>query len=63
MAKKSKTEAKNIRVYKFLLQPNNEQKTLINKTIGCVRKTYNLILTAHIQNYKCYTEYIDKKGG
>ena len=59
MAKKSKTDAKNIRVYKFLLQPNKEQKILINKTIGCVRKTYNLILDAHIQDYKCYKEYTD----
>ena len=60
MTKKSKTDAKNIRVYKFLLQPNNEQKTLINKTIGCARKVYNLILDAHIKNYKDYKEYTDK---
>lgn len=54
MAKKSKTDAKNIRVYKFLLQPNEEQKTLINKTIGCARKMYNLILNAHINSYEDY---------
>ena len=60
MAKKSKTDANNIRVYKFLLQPTEEQKTLINKTIGCTRKVYNLILDAHIQDYKCYKEYTNK---
>lgn len=60
MAKKSKTDVNNIKVYKFLLQPNDEQTTLINKTIGCVRKIYNLILDAHIQDYKCYKEYADK---
>ena len=38
--------------YKFLLKPNKEQAIAINKTIGCSRKVYNLLLADKIQFYK-----------
>lgn len=38
--------------YKFQLKPNKEQMILINKTIGCARKVYNLLLNDKIEFYK-----------
>ena len=58
IGKKSKTDNKNIKTYKFLLQPDDKQKVMINKTIGCARKVYNLILNAYIEDYKKYKENI-----
>lgn len=36
------------RAVKFPIYPNTEQRTLINKTIGCARVVYNCLL----ENYK-----------
>ena len=30
--------------FRYRIYPNNEQKLLINKTFGCVRFVYNMIL-------------------
>ena len=40
------------KAFKFKLQPNNEQKILIDKTIGCARLVYNLMLNDKINHYK-----------
>jgi putative transposase len=37
--------------YKFRLYPNEDQKVLINKTFGCTRKIFNLILNDNIIAY------------
>jgi putative transposase len=37
---------------KYRIYPNKEQATLINKTCGCSRKVYNLMLSDKIQAYK-----------
>ena len=36
--------AKMHKAYKYRLYPNKEQRTLIDRTIGCARLTYNLLL-------------------
>ena len=38
--------------YQFRLYPNNEQKKLINQTIGCSRFIYNHFLEERINEYK-----------
>ncbi len=38
--------------YQFSLYPNNEQKKLINQTIGCSRFIYNHFLEERINEYK-----------
>lgn len=38
------------------LYPNQEQKTLIDKTIGCCRFLYNQMLNEHIEVYKAHKE-------
>ena len=38
--------------YQFRLYPNNEQKKLINQTIGCSRFVYNHFLEEKINSYK-----------
>lgn len=40
-----------IKAYKYRLYPNNAQKTMINKTIGCARFIYNHMLADKIQYY------------
>ena len=40
------------KAFKFKLQPNNKQKILIDKTIGCARLIYNLMLNDKINHYK-----------
>lgn len=40
------------KAFKFKLQPNNDQKILIDKTIGCTRLIYNLMLNDKINHYK-----------
>lgn len=40
------------RAIKYRLYPNKEQAILINKTIGCSRKIYNLMLSDKIEYYK-----------
>lgn len=40
------------RAIKYRLYPNKEQEILINKTIGCSRKIYNLMLGDKIEYYK-----------
>ena len=40
------------RGYKMRIYPNQEQKILINKTLGCVRSIYNRGLALREENYK-----------
>ncbi len=40
------------KAYKFRLYPNKEQAVLIDKTIGCARKVYNLLLADRKAYYK-----------
>lgn len=40
------------RAIKYRLYPNKEQSILIDKTIGCARKIYNLMLSDKIEYYK-----------
>lgn len=40
------------RAIKYRLYPNKEQAILIDKTIGCARKIYNLMLNDKIEYYK-----------
>lgn len=40
------------RAIKYRLYPNKEQEILIDKTIGCSRKIYNLMLSDKIEYYK-----------
>ena len=51
MRKKSTKNVEN-RAYRFRLYPNAEQTVLINKTIGCSRLIYNLLLTDKKKYYK-----------
>lgn len=41
-----------LKSYKFRLYPNEEQKTLLQKTFGCVRFVYNQCLAYRINKYK-----------
>ncbi|MFH4354777.1 MAG: helix-turn-helix domain-containing protein [Neisseriaceae bacterium] len=41
-----------MKAYKYRIYPNTEQKILIAKTFGCVRKVYNLMLEDRIKNYE-----------
>ena len=47
--------------YKFRLYPNREQEILLNKTFGCVRKLWNLMLGDRIDYYKTYGESLDNQ--
>ena len=38
--------------YKFKLEPTEEQKIKINKTLGCCRFVYNSMLDRRIKAYK-----------
>ncbi|WP_243343845.1 transposase [Anaerococcus sp. AGMB09787] len=40
------------RAIKYRLYPNKEQAILIDKTIGCARKVYNLMLNDKVEYYK-----------
>ena len=40
------------RTYQFELQPNQEQKTLLDKHFGCIRYVFNHFLNLRIQKYK-----------
>lgn len=44
------------KAYKFRLYPNIEQQLLINKTFGCTRLIYNLMLAKkkNNSNLSCY---------
>ena len=51
--------------YKFRLEPTEEQKVKINKTLGCCRFVYNSILNRRIKAYKRRGEnmsYIDTQN-
>jgi len=39
------------KAYKFRLYPNDDQRTLIAKTFGCVRFVYNRMLVDKIAHY------------
>ncbi len=41
-----------LKVYKYRLYPNKEQREFINKTIGCARFIYNKMLGDKIEHYK-----------
>ena len=38
--------------YKIRLYPNNEQEVLLNKTFGCVRKVWNVLLDKNIKGFE-----------
>ncbi len=40
------------KAYKFRMYPDREQSVRINKTIGCCRKVYNLLLADRKAYYK-----------
>ena len=40
------------RGYKFRIYPNEEQRILLSKTFGCVRKVWNLMLSDRISEYE-----------
>lgn len=40
------------KAYKYRIYPNKEQQIIINKTFGCCRKVWNLMLNDKIENYK-----------
>ena len=40
------------RAIKYRLYPTNEQIILFQKTFGCCRKVYNLMLSDKLENYK-----------
>ena len=40
------------KAYKFRIYPTKDQQILINKTFGCCRKVWNLMLSDKIENYK-----------
>lgn len=42
--------------YKIRLYPNKEQEVLINKTFGCVRKVWNVLLDKNIKGYEAHKE-------
>lgn len=46
--------------YKFRIYPNNKQKELINKTIGCNRLMYNLMLAERKEIYEKYKNNKEK---
>lgn len=46
--------------YKFRIYPTEEQKVFFEKTFGCCRKVYNILLTDSIEQYKLYQQ--DKIG-
>lgn len=46
--------------YKFRLYPNAEQETLIQKTFGCCRYTYNRCLAERIDKYKADKQTVSR---
>lgn len=44
------------RAYKFKLKPTRYQQELFNKTFGCTRLVYNLMLAERIETYERYKE-------
>lgn len=46
--------------YKFRLYPNAEQETLIKKTFGCCRYTYNRCLAERIELYKTEKQTVSR---
>ena len=40
------------KAYKYRIYPNKDQQILINKTFGCCRKVWNLMLSDKIEHYK-----------
>ncbi len=49
------------RAYKFRLYPNDEQKLIINKTFGCMRKVYNYYLGKCIETRKLTKRIMNKE--
>lgn len=47
------------RAIKYKLCPNKEQSILIDKTIGCARKIYNLMLNDKIEYYKANKDMLN----
>jgi len=41
-----------LKAFKFRLEPNSQQKVLINKTLGCTRFLYNQMLNEKQTKYK-----------
>lgn len=58
--KKDKKNLKN-KAYKYQLYPNDKQTILINRTIGCARLIYNLLLCDKKEYYKKNKEMLKKE--
>ena len=58
MAYSKSNNSKHVRALQFEIFPNEEQKLLIEKTFGCCRKVYNLIIADKLAYYEKYN--IDK---
>ncbi len=43
---------KQLKAFKFRIEPNKQQKVLINKTLGCTRFLYNQMLDEKQLKYK-----------
>ena len=41
-----------LKAYKYRIYPSEEQKILINKSMGCVRYLYNKALDAKVKHYE-----------
>ena len=54
-------DAKNYIGLKFRLYPNKEQRIFLNKTFGCCRKLYNLMLDTMLKHWNAYHEILDLK--
>ena len=49
------------RSYRYRIYPNDSQKELIEKTLGCCRQVYNDFLSMCIESYKADKNYLIKK--
>ncbi len=43
---------KQLKAFKFRIEPNKQQKVLITKTLGCTRFVYNQMLNEKQSKYK-----------
>ena len=56
MAYSKSNNSKHVRALQFEIFPNEEQKLLIEKTFGCCRKVYNLIIADKLAYYEKYNQ-------
>ena len=51
-----------LKAFKFKLEPNQEQRVLINKTLGCTRFLYNQMLNEKQTKYKSQVPVLNTKS-